>query len=246
MRVVTIANFGELHAFTSRRGFLRLMGAGGALVLLPGLFSACEDSSNTGGLAGPGTGSNLTIDFANGDLAILQFAYMLEQLAAAFYSRVVDSFTGSDITVPEQEVLADIRNHEVLHSRFLQEVLGTNGFTIAPIYGETNFSSRVSVLASANVVEQLGIAAYNGAAQYLTVSSNLLIAAKIVSVEGRHAAAIGDLIAPLGSNFAPTNFDNAYSPTKVAFAVQPSMENRLEFEHTPVAFVQGPNNNGNG
>ena len=244
MKVVTIASIGELNAFTSRRGFLRLMGAGGALVLLPGLFSACEDKSNTGGIAGPGSGSALTIDFANGDLAILQFAYMLEQLEAAFYSRVVDSFVGSNITAIEQEVLVDIRNHEVLHSRTLQQMLGDNGFTVVPIFGDTNFSSRVSVLASASDIENLGIAAYNGAAQYLTGVNNLLLAAKIVSVEGRHAAAIGDLIAPLNTNFAPNNFDNAFKPTKVAFATQPFMENRLEFESTPLVFVQGPNGNG--
>jgi len=240
MKVVTIANIGELNAFTSRRGFLRLMGAGGALVLLPGLFTACEDKSNTGGIAGPGSGSALTIDFAKGDVAIMQFAYMLEQLEAAFYTGVVDNFSASDIPLAEQEVFVDIRNHEVLHSRFLREVLGENGFTVAPIFGATNFTKRASILASAKDVEDLGIAAYNGAAQYLTSASNLLIAAKIVSVEGRHAAAIGDLIAPLGSNFAPTSFDNAFSLTKVAFATQPYMENRLEYESTPTAFVPGP------
>ena len=245
MRDVTIASIGELNAFSSRRGFLHLMGAGGALVLLPGLFAACEDSSNTGGISGPGSGSTLTIDFALGDIAVLQFAYLLEQLEADFYSRAVSSFAGSDITIAERSVLVDIRNHEVVHREFLKSVLGTNGnFTVAPLYGATNFSSRVSVLGAAKAFEDLGVAAYNGAAQYIKDVNNLLLAGKIVSVEARHAAAIRDLLTPLGADFAPTAFDNAFRPTKVALLTQPFFENRLEFASAPSTFVQGPNDNG--
>lgn len=246
MKDVTIASIGELNAFTSRRSFLQLMGAGGALVLLPGLFAACEDSSNTGGISGPGSGSTLTIDFAAGDVAILQFAYILEQLEADFYSRVVANFTPtSEITLAEQAVIVDIRNHEVVHREFLKAALGANGnFTVAPLYGTTNFRSRTEVLATAKAFEDLGVAAYNGAAQYITDVNTLLMAGKIVSVEARHAAAIRDLLAPLGTDFAPTSFDDAFKPTKVAFAAQPFMENRLEFANAPSVFVQGPNNNG--
>lgn len=245
MKDVTIASVGELNAFTSRRSFLHLMGAGGAVVLLPGLFAACEDGSNTGGISGPGSGATLTIDFALGDVAVLQFAYLLEQLEADFYSRVVASFASSDVTKAEQAVLVDIRNHEVVHREFLKSVLGSNGnFTVAPIYGATNFNKRVSVLAAARDFEDLGVAAYNGAAQYIANVTNLLLAAKIVSVEARHAAAIRDLITPLGADFAPSSSDNAFRPTKVALTVQPFVENRLEFANTPSAFVEGPNKNG--
>jgi len=88
------------------------------------------------------------------------------------------------------------------------------------------------------------VAAYNGAAQYLTDVNNLLVAGKIVSVEARHAAAIHDLINPQTGDFAPTSFDNAFSPTKIAFATQPFIVDRLEFASAPSNFVQGPNNNG--
>ncbi|MEO8336253.1 MAG: ferritin-like domain-containing protein [bacterium] len=245
MKDVTIASIGELNAFTSRRGFLQLMGAGGALVLLPGLFAACDDSSNTGGISGPGSGATLSIDFSGGDVAVMQFAYLLEQLEADFYSRVVASFATSDVSKDEQAVLVDIRNHEIIHREFLKAALGSNGnFTVAPIYGTTNFNNRVSVLTAARDFEELGIAAYNGAAQYIADVNNLLIAGKIVSVEARHAAAIRDLITPLGSDFAPTPFDNAFSPTKVVLATQTFVENRLEFANAPSTFVEGPNNNG--
>lgn len=242
-RIVTIASIGELNAFTSRRSFLRLMGLGGALVLLPGIFAACEDSTNTAGLSGPGTGNPVTIDFANGDVAVLQFALVLEEIEAGFYTQVVANFAGSTLTLAEQGVLVDIRNHEVLHREVLKAVLGAASFTLSPIF-TTNFKDRVAVLAAAKSFEELGVAAYNGAAQYFTSATNLLLAGKIVSVEARHASAIRDLITPLSGDFAPSTFDDAFTPTKVAGTAQQSIVDQLAFANAPSDFVEGPNGNG--
>ena len=41
----------------------------------------------------------------------------------------------------------------------------------------------------------MGVAAYNGAAKFITNAGYLFIAGKIVSVEARHAAIIRDLVA---------------------------------------------------
>ena len=244
---VTVGSVADWNAFTSRREFIRLMGVGGALVLLPGFFTSCEDGTNTGGLTGPGTGSTVTIDFAKGDVAVLQFAYALEQLEADFYSQVVASFSGSNFTSADQAVLADIRNHEVIHREFLRATLGTNAsFSLTPTYGSLNFRDRLSVLGAAKTFEDLGVAAYNGAAQYFTDVNNLLAAGKIVSVEARHASAIRDLVSPLSADFAPTPFDDAYSLPKVASAAQGFIVDKLAFANAPAAFVQGPNGNGNG
>ena len=241
----TVGSIAEWNACSSRREFMRLMGIGGALVLLPSLFSACQDGTNTGGLTGPGTGAAFTIDFAKGDVAVLQFAYALEQLEANFYSRVVASFAGSTFTAAEQALLTDIRNHEVIHREFLKAALGANAnFTLATTYGTLNFGDRTSVLAAARTFEDLGVAAYNGAAQYLTDVNNLLMAGRIVSVEARHASAIRHMINPLSADFAPTAFDDVFSPAKVAFAAQGFLIDKLEFASPPAAFVQGPNGNG--
>ena len=243
--MATVGSIAELNAFSSRREFMRLMGIGGALVLLPSLFSACQDGSNTGGLTGPGTGAAVTIDFAKGDVAVLQFAYALEQLEADFYSRVVASFTGSTFTAPEQAILTDIRNHEVIHREFLKAALGANAsFTLTTTYGTLNFRDRTAVLAAARAFEDLGVAAYNGAAQYLVDVNNLLVAGKIVSVEARHASAIRHMINPQSAEFAPASFDDVFSPPKVALAAQAFILDKLEFASAPAAFVQGPNGNG--
>jgi rubrerythrin len=238
---VTIGSISELNALTSRRGFLRLMGVGGAIVLLPGIATSCRDDTTVTGVGPPGSGSPVIIDFAAGDVAVLQFAFVLEQLEADFYSRVVSGFTGSDFTAAEQALLTDIRNHEVIHREFLENVLGANGtFTVTPTYDGLNFQDRAAVLKAAVDFEDLGVAAYNGAAQYLSTAENLGLAGKIVSVEARHASAIRDLLNPRSSDFAPAAFDGASSLVTVATAAQGFIVDKLAFANAPSTFVPGP------
>lgn len=242
---VTVGSIGELNALTSRRGFLRLMGLGGTLVLLPSMLASCSDDDS---VTAPESGDRVTIDFARGDVAVLQFALALEQLEADFYSRVVASVGSSNIPASEQLLLADVRDHEVIHRDFLKAVLGADGdFALRTIYRGVNFRDRASVLATAQTLEDLGVAAYNGAAQYLTNVDNLLVAGKIVSVEARHASAIRDLITPKSGSdrgFAPTAFDDAFSLARVAGAAQSLLVDVLALANAPATFVQGPNGNG--
>ncbi len=240
---LVISSTAQLWEPGTRRSFLRLMGIGGAAVFLPSMLTACGDDDDD--IMGPGTGSTVTIDFSKGDVAVLQFAYALEQLEADFYTRVASNFSASGLNSAEQAIFVDIKNHEVIHREALKTVLGaSNGFTLNPVYNGVNFSSRASLLATALAFEELGVAAYNGAAQYLTSANNLLVAGKIVSVEARHASAIADLNSPKTAAFAPKAFDDAFSPTKVANAAQAFITEKLAFAGSPPAFVQGPNNNG--
>jgi hypothetical protein len=237
---VMIGSVAELNALTSRRDFMRLIGLGGALVLLPGIAASCGTDSVTG-VGAPGSGETVTIDFALGDVGILQYAFALEQLEADFYSRVVSDFAGSNFTAAEQALLTDIRNHEVIHREVLRAALGANAaFTLTPTYSGLNFKDRASVLAAAKTIEALGITAYNGAAQYLGTADNLMLLGKIVSVEGRHASAIGNLINPRAVDFAPGPYDTPVSLVKVATAAQGYIVDKLAFANTPSVFVPGP------
>lgn len=247
---IVVSESSQMWEKNTRRDFLRLMGIGGAIVLAPSILASCDDGGvplAPGGEAptGPGSGQTITIDFSKGDIAVLQFAYALEQLEADFYLKVANGFAGSGLSAAEQTIFADIRNHEVIHRESLKTILGTtNGFTITPQYRGVNFSSRDSILATAKAFEDLGVSAYNGAAQYLTNVNNLLVAGKIVSVEARHASAIADLISPKTTQFSQTPFDDAFSPGKVANAAQGFITEKLAFANAPTTFVQGPNNNG--
>lgn len=247
-KTLVISDPAQLGSARTRRDFLRIMGIGGTLVLMPSILTACSDDDDVTGpgrMPAPNTGNTVTIDFSKGDIAVLQFAYALEQLEADYYTRVVAAMGGSNLTAEEKAVMGDLKNHEIIHREFLKIALGTNAsFSLTPTYPGVDFSSRTSVLATARTFEDLGVAAYNGAAQYLSSTTFLLVAGKIVSVEARHAAAIADLINPKSGDFAPKSFDDAFSPGKVAGAAQGFIVDKLAFANAPSTFVQGPNNNG--
>jgi rubrerythrin len=242
-----IPDSGMLSAPRTRRDILKLMAVGGSVVFLPTMMAACSDNSSTGiknpPQTGPGTGAALTIDFAKGDIAVLQFAYALEQLEADFYTKVVAAF--GNLTSVEKTLLQDVKYHEVIHREYFKAALGTaNGFTITTTYPNINFSDRLSVLNTAAALEETGVTAYNGAAQYIADPNYLLAAGKIVSVEARHASAINDLLNPNTASFAPRTFDNVAKPSTVAGIAQGFVVDKLTFANYPTSFVQGPNNNG--
>lgn len=170
---------------SSRRNFLVKAGSatlGSALIL-----SACNKDD---GYVFVGGGT----DLGSGDVGILNYAYALEQLEAAFYIQVTKT-PYSGITAQETSYLTDIREHEVAHREFFKVALGGNAIgALTPNFSAINFSSRASVLATAKAFEDLGVAAYNGAGQLIVDPNYLLLAGKIVSVEARHAALIRDLI----------------------------------------------------
>ncbi len=239
---IELGSLSELQAVGTRRDFLRLVGLGGALVLLPGFVSACNSDDVTGL---PGSGEPVVIDFSAGDVAFLQLAYVLEQLEADFYDRVVAAFAQSNFTTTEQTLLADIRNHEAVHRAFLESTLGAGvAFTVTPAYKSLAFTDRTAVLPFAKSVEDLGIAMYNGLAQYLVSTDTLTLLSKIAAVEGRHASAIGEMIATRTDSFAPLVTDDLFRPEKVADAAQDNLVDKLGFANAPQIFVQGPNANG--
>ncbi|WP_158826320.1 ferritin-like domain-containing protein [Mucilaginibacter lacusdianchii] len=134
------------------------------------------------------------VDLGSGDIAILNYAYALEQLEAAFYTQVATNFY-SGISADERALLTDIRDHEVSHREFFKAALGSNAIQgLTPNFSSIDFSSRASVLGAAKTFEDLGVAAYNGAGALITTPDYLVLAGKIVSVEARHAATIRDLL----------------------------------------------------
>jgi rubrerythrin len=242
---IEIAGDAALHPPPTRREFLRLVGAGGALLLLPGFLVACgSDAAAVTGTGVPGSGAPFVIDFSRGDVAVLQFALVLEQLEADFYSRVVGSFATSGFSIAEQAILGDIANHEVVHRDLLSATLGADGaFTVSPTYTGLDFTKRADVLARAKAIEDLGVATYDGVAQYLQSADSLALLARIVSVEGRHAAVIRDLVDPLTGAFAPRPTDDLFSPPTAATALQGQLVDKIGFLALPAGFVEGPNAN---
>lgn len=218
----------------SRRRFFGYAGAiAGAGLLMSGVASCKKDDDN-----GP-TGD---VDLGTGDIGILNYAYALEQLEAAFYIQATASpYIG--ITPTEQGYLNDLRNHEVAHREFFKKVLGLKAIQdLTPNFTSINFSDRTSVLTTARAFEDLGVSAYNGAGRLLSKTPEGLVylglAGKIVSVEARHAAIIREMLVP--NSFADvsilnpvTRIDLARTPAEVVYIAGKYIYERLIASNLP-------------
>ena len=176
-----------LYTPIKRRSFFMYAGAtAGATALV---LAGCKDDNNSS----PGM-----VNVGSGDVGVLNYAYALEQLEADFYTQVRSGSYYTGATAAEKAIFDDLYYHEVIHRDFLRTAITNAGATpikaLTTVYPTGTFNSRNTVLATAKAFEDLGVAAYNGAGQYINTAQYLFIAGKIVSVEARHAAIIRDLV----------------------------------------------------
>lgn len=218
-----------LYVPIKRRSFFMYAGAtAGATALVLAGCSKDESTPNT-------------VDVGSGDVGVLNYAYALEQLEAAFYTqlRTGSYYLGLSATSAERQILDDLYYHEVIHRDFFMTAITNAGRTpiktLTANFTGIDFGSRSAVLGAAKSFEDLGVSAYNGAGQYITEPSYLFLAGKIVSVEARHAAIIRDLLkensfvdndiltlstggsSSVANNNSPANssLERAMSPTEV-------------------------------
>src|SRR4051812_48548135 len=163
-----ISSGDQLLQTTTRRRFLGLLAMGGSVLMLPTVFTACgDDDSITDPFTDP---SRYRLDLSN-DTGILNYAYALEQLEAAFYTAGLTAPGFAALSAAEKEVLQDLQKHEVIHREFLKQVLGVAalpdvGFNATTVAAKT--ASRDVLLSTSQLLEDTGVAAYNGAGKYLT------------------------------------------------------------------------------
>jgi hypothetical protein len=204
---MVIASAGELMFPSTRRGFVRRLLAGGTVMMLPGVFTACSDDGSDNPL-GPGTIPDPVTGVSfnlQSDIGIFRLLHLNEQLEAAFYTAVVASGTFSSFSADERELFIDLRNTEIVHREFVRTALGSQA--LPDVRGSIDLnvlnnilSSRTSIINASRLFEHVGVAALNGAGKYLQDARNLLVAGKFASVEARHAAALRDVLPPAGVN----------------------------------------------
>lgn len=211
----------------SRRQFLKM---GSLVVVGSGFLLSC--SSDDDDLMTPAPTGDV-FDLGSGDLGILNYAYALEQLEAAFYTNVLDGSYWMNASAEEKLILEDLYKHEVIHREFFKAAItgavGSDTSKILPElefdFSSVDFGSRDSVLGTARVLEDTGVAAYNGAGSLLQTPDYLVLAGKIVSVEARHAAAIRSLFLDDSKAFAgddiidENGLDLAQTPSEILAAV---------------------------
>jgi hypothetical protein len=155
-----------------------------------------------------------------GDAAILQFAYLLEQLEGIFYDEGVNAglFKGAFL-----DQVAVIRDHEFAHADAIATTLGQLGADVPAVpeftYPDGVFTDVVAFLELAATFEPVGIGAYQGAAPALESKDILAAAISIHNAECQHRCAINilNLIVP------PNNvaFEEALPLEDVQAAVEP-------------------------
>jgi rubrerythrin len=154
-----------------------------------------------------------------GDVAIVNYALTLEYLETAFYTEAVKQVKG--LGADELKLAKELRDNESAHVDALTATVKKLGGKPAakPTFDFGGaFASPAAFLKTANVLEDTGVSAYNGAATAITSVEVLAAAGSIVQVEARHAALIR---LARGKSPAPLAFDKASEMAAVLKAVQP-------------------------
>jgi rubrerythrin len=199
---------------SSRKRFLRMVGGAGAASAFAIFLAACgDDDDDDAGSSGSGGQSGTEHEMAGGrDLEIVQYALTLEHLETDFYNAVIDAGVITDMALAETAMM--IRDNEQEHVDALTATVKKLGGT--PQRPKTKFDSVLEggpdmVLQTAAAVENLGAAAYLGQAGRIKSKEILAAALAIHTVEGRHAAAlnqvVGKTIVPDGAFAKPASME---------------------------------------
>jgi len=194
----------------SRLDFLRTAGiAGGALLgggtILGGLISPALASAK----------GNPPSTFGAGDIGILNFALTLEYLERAFYNEATTA--GKIKDGKTVAFLKTATTDERAHVAFLTKALGSKAVKEPQFNFQGVTSDPAKFAATAYVLENTGVHAYLGQAGNIKNPTYLLAAASIVTIEARHAGAIGSI---LNMPIAPNPFDKGETAAQILTAVK--------------------------
>ena len=173
----------------SRRKFMLLSGGSSAAVI--GLAACGDDETTSSTSAGTTTTGNAESQFGEGDLGIVNYALTLEYLEAAFYDEVAKSglFSGAD-----QALIEEFGAQEQEHVDALKAVAAKLGEPATAPKTKFDLKDAQTVLSTAAAVENLGAAAYLGAAPMIESKEILASALAIHAVEARHAATLATIL----------------------------------------------------
>jgi hypothetical protein len=194
----------------TRLSFLRKAGlAGGAALGGGALLSALVPA----GALAAGSGRP-PAKYGAGDVGIFNYALTLEYLEANFYAQAVANIMFTD---PHLAALAKvIASHEAAHVAYLKKALGSKAVKKPSFDFGDAVTSQTTFTATSQVLENTGVGAYFGQAFNFAKDADLADAVSILTIEARHAGAIGYYNDPTAAAVSP---NGAFDKPKTAAAV---------------------------
>lgn len=187
----------------TRASFLKKAGIGAGAVIGSGAMLGALPS-----IAGAST------KVAKSDVAILNYALTLEYLEAAFYTEAVSKGRFSGKVGTFAKIVAA---HEKAHVAFLKSALGSAAVAQPKFDFKGTTTSEAKFKATAQVLEDTGVAAYLGQVGRIKSPKILAAAGSILPIEARHAGWIRDIN---GVSGAPKAFEGAKSMAQILAAVK--------------------------
>jgi hypothetical protein len=131
---------------------------------------------------------------------VLNYALTLEHLEYAFYRDGLEEFSADDFSAAGYtdnvyEWFGMIRDHEMAHVETITKVItDLGGKPVAEAEYDFGYTDLAGFIGVATALENTGVGAYQGAAQFLIDEDELLTAALTIhGVEARHAAYLNGL-----------------------------------------------------
>ena len=144
---------------------------------------------------------------------VLNYALTLEHLEYAFYRDGLEQFGADDFAAAGyagnvHEWFGIIRDHEMEHVNVISSVItDLGGEPVTEGTYDFGYSDLAGFVGVAMALENTGVGAYQGAAQFLIEEDELLTAALTIhGVEARHAAYLNGLT-------SESPFPEAFNPT---------------------------------
>ena len=196
----------RMHDISRRRLFRNAAIAGGSMAALGTVgFAAAQDATPADDMAAEGMTFESPVD-------VLNYALTLEHLEAAFYRDGLAEIGAEGITALgfQQSVfdsLTEIGEHEAEHVTTLTDVITQlGGEPVVEATYDFGYTDAAGFLQVAQALEDTGVSAYTGAAQFLIEEDELLTAALTIhGVEARHASylALVNAVSPFPEAFNP-------------------------------------------
>ena len=152
------------------------------------------------------------------DADILNYALTLEHLEDTFYRQGLANFTADDFASAGFDAtfyanLKEVSVDETTHVSFLTAALTKAGATpVAECTYDFGMLTPKTFVATASILEGVGVSAYLGAAADIMSAEYLTAAGSILTVESRHSSYIR---ASLGESPFPSPFDVPLSLNEV-------------------------------